>query len=271
MAKKKEQQTSWDAATLAAEEMYFQDETTSIQAEQEKKEQVFVPLSLIKLRENDTRNLNPEHVENLAESIAVIGLLEPLVTDEKYRLLAGGHRLAAIQLLKENQPQIYAELFSLERIPIRIMPFDAEEDPGRALQCEVAENEHRRDYTPKEVKELAQRLKEAGYTDSPHRPKKGEKALVPALKVIVGKSRRSIMRYLSAENDNRESVPPVTLNAETKALQKIQKGLSYLNTVNPDKLTTPKLQEIAKKAPRFLKLIDAALAEIGVIEMKDQT
>ena len=266
MAKKKEQGTSWDAATLAAEEMYFQDETTSLQAEQEQKEQVFVPLSLIKLRENDTRTLNPEHVENLAESIAVIGLLEPLVTDENYRLLAGGHRLAAIELLKEKQPQVYAELFFSELVPIRIMPFDALENPTRALQCEVAENEHRRDYTPKEVKELAQRLKEAGYTNSPHRPKKGEKALVPALRIIVGKSRRSIMRYLSAEDDNEKSVPTGTLNAETKALQKIQKGLSYFQTTKPENLTTPKIQEIAKKTPRFLKLIEAALQELETVK-----
>jgi len=56
-------------------------------------------LDAIKPRSQDTRPLNEAHVESLAESIAVLGLIEPLVTDQSGRLLAGGHRLAAIALL----------------------------------------------------------------------------------------------------------------------------------------------------------------------------
>ncbi len=56
---------------------------------------------------SDTRPLNPRHVESLAESIAVLGLIEPLVLDNQGRLLAGGHRLEAIRLLKSQQVEIY--------------------------------------------------------------------------------------------------------------------------------------------------------------------
>lgn len=53
----------------------------------------------IRPREADTRHLNPKHVVALAESIAALGLLEPVVVDMAGNLLAGAHRLAACQLL----------------------------------------------------------------------------------------------------------------------------------------------------------------------------
>jgi len=52
-------------------------------------------------RDADTRPLTARHVVELAESIAVLGLLEPVVLDTSAHLLAGGHRLAALQLLAE--------------------------------------------------------------------------------------------------------------------------------------------------------------------------
>jgi ParB family chromosome partitioning protein len=66
------------------------------------------------------------------------------------------------------------------------MGFDAEAEPDLALQVEVAENEKRRDYTISEARALAERLRAAGYVDVKGRPAKGEKALRPALEVIMG-------------------------------------------------------------------------------------
>jgi ParB family chromosome partitioning protein len=79
------------------------------------------------------------------------------------------------------------------------MDFDAEAEPERALQVEVAENEKRRDYTALEARTLAERLRAAGYVDVKGRPTKGEKALRPALEVIMGKSLRTVRRYLNEE------------------------------------------------------------------------
>jgi ParB family chromosome partitioning protein len=50
-------------------------------------------------REGDSRELSAAHVVTLAESIAALGPLEPIVVDLDGYLLAGGHRLAAFQLL----------------------------------------------------------------------------------------------------------------------------------------------------------------------------
>lgn len=172
----------------------------------------------------DTRLLNPNHVIQLVESIAALGLLEPLVVDQEVRLLAGGHRLAAIQILSESPENRLGRLESicgelkekdkskiverlanirgvfgdegLSNVAVRVLAFDAMEDAGRALAVEAAENSLRRDYTQKEVLALYHRLLDAGYTIRPGKPKKGEKPLKPALAVIIGKSVKTVERLL---------------------------------------------------------------------------
>ncbi len=210
-----------------------------------------LPLDAIKEREENTRDLRLSHVEALAESIAAIGLIEPLAVDEGGRLLAGGHRLAAVRLLKEKNRALYEELFEGDRIPVRVMPFDAEEEPELALQVEVAENEQRRDYTPAEVKALAERLKAAGYTDRRGRPAKGEKPLLPALEVIVGKSLRTLNRYLQENSENRTDVR-INPNARLK------KGVVELErwrTEALDRELTPDEEKLLKSLPSLLKLM----------------
>ena len=103
--------------------------------------------------------------------------------------------MAAIEHLRANSPEKFETIFPSGLIPVRIMPFDADLDQELALQCEVAENEHRRDYTPTEVKQIAERLRSAGYSHGKGRPKKGSKPLLPALEVIIGKHSRTIQRY----------------------------------------------------------------------------
>jgi len=159
-------------------------------------------LDAIKPRDVDTRPFNSAHVEALAESIAALGLIEPLAVDKQGRLLAGGHRLAAISQLKETDLEIFNQHFAAG-VPVRVMEFDAAAEPSRALEVEIAENEQRRDYTPSEVRAIAARLREAGYKDGKGRPKAGEKALAPALQTIIGKSRRTVMSYLAGEESSK--------------------------------------------------------------------
>jgi len=161
------------------------------------------PLEQIKEREQDTRVLNEAHVKDLAESIVALGLIESLALDCKGRLLAGGHRLAAIKQLQMENPEAFQKQFPGGAVPARVFEFDAEKEPDLALQIEVAENEKRRDYTPSEVKAIADRLREAGFTDLKGRPKKGQKALMPMLSVIIGKSIRTVQNYLNEPNEEK--------------------------------------------------------------------
>ena len=258
---------NWGSVKKATLQMHEKDRDAISRTDVERQQRSYIPLKQIKEREQNTRDIYPKHVEELIESIATLGLLEPLVVDNRFRLLAGGHRLAAIQAIQQNNPDAFNNVFLDGLIPVRIMPFDANKDPEMALKCEVAENEHRRDYTPKEVRALAERLLASGYVNARWRPKAGEKALVPALRVIVGKSRRTIMRYLSEESepeqDGTVSVPSDTLKLETKALDNAWKQLKTFEKLHSENgEPSPKRAQLLKKLPRLLDLIESVLVEI---------
>ncbi|MBW4541382.1 MAG: ParB/RepB/Spo0J family partition protein [Myxacorys chilensis ATA2-1-KO14] len=211
-------------------------------------------------RETNTRELNQSHVEALAESISVLSLLEPLVLDEQNRLLAGAHRLAAIKLLRDQNATAYKKLFLSNLIPVQVLPFDAEQEPDRALQVEIAENEHRRDYTPKEVRALANRLRSSGYVDQPGRPAKGAKALRPALEVIVGKSLRTVQRYLN-EEQNKKPRQDVMVS-EKKILHQALKKLQEWESMSDSETLTPKRRSLSKQLPKLMRLVEEVISEI---------
>ncbi len=260
---KKSPLANFAAAATAAKNMSYQDREAESNKEKNRLQKTTVLLQHIKKREKDTRPLNESHVESLMESIAVLGLIEPLVVDRQNRLLAGGHRLVAIQRLKQDNLIVYEQHFSGDAIPVRTMAFDAESEPELALQCEVAENEHRRDYTPAEVRILAERLKKEGYKRLKGRPGKGEKSLVLALAFVVNKSKRTIERYLKEERESsQKSATSVALVAEQKNLRSLQKSLLNWQKGMTETPNTPKRAALAKKLPGMLKLIDAALGEI---------
>lgn len=213
------------------------------------------PLEQIRPRENDTRSLNPMHVAELAESITVLGLIEPLALDCNGRLLAGGHRLAAIQKLQAESPAVFDKQFPNGQVPARIFAFDAEQEADLALQIEIAENEKRRDYTPGEVKAIAERLRASGFVDLKGRPKKGQKALMPALSVVIGKSIRTVQNYLSKA----ETEKPTDESAKYFALLKTaHRALSQCQEKAPD---TPQAQKFISALPKILKQIEQAIIQ----------
>lgn len=169
----------------------------------------------------DTRPLDPVHVKELTESLAIVGLIQPLVVDQKGRLLAGGHRRAALLILKETQPEAWKQFFPQDAVPVRMFNFDSAADAERALQIETTENEKRLDYTPEQVRALADRFREAGYADKRGGQVQGAKQLTPTLMEIVGKSRRTIKAYLAAE-DTKAPKTPAYKTARSKALRAIE-------------------------------------------------
>jgi ParB family chromosome partitioning protein len=196
------------------------------------------PASLLDLdeiapRSESTRETDPGHVRALSESIGALGLIEPIVVDTAKRLLAGGHRLDAIKMLRAEQSEVFAKWFGAG-VPVRTMDFDAETAPARALEIEVAENEHRRDYTGSQIKDLAARLRAAGYRDTVGRPKAGEKALGPAIEVIVGKSMKTIRKWLA---DSGERVGEGGQEAQAEnALAKVRRTLEKQRPLIPVEL-----------------------------------
>lgn len=219
MARRSKKVDFLEDLSAVTEQMQGKDQEVTLRREKERGELSTLPLGRIKDRENNTRTLNTKHVQSLKGSISTLGLIEPLAVDKDKVLLAGGHRLAAIALLLETEPATFEKHFPDGAIPVRVMPFMAANEPEKALQVEVAENEHRRDYTPAEVRGIAERLVNAGYKDVKGRPKKGEKVLMPALSTVVGKNRRTIQRYLHGEPEKSRTSVHLFLEKAKKALE----------------------------------------------------
>ncbi len=199
-----------------------------------------ITLDRIRLRPQDSRKITLTHVDNLLDSIQALGLIEPLVVDKKFRLLAGGHRLQALMKFQNAQPIQFLERFPQGLIPVHQFDFDAEIDLDKALAIEVAENAQRRNYTPVEVRKLAQRLIKAGYSETVGRPKEGEKSLGPALAVVIGCSLRTIRRHLQAPSAPAKMVTDVTINSNAKAqiyIDKFRRSLArhiaYFSSLTP--------------------------------------
>lgn len=250
-------------ATATADAIHEQDQAVATRVEQERVQKAKMPLAHIHPREADTRPLHAQHVADLAESIAALGLIEPLVVDSKGVLLAGGHRLAAIQALKETNPDIYNQQFPDDLIQVHRLSFDAEQDPERALQVELAENEKRVNYTRDQIERLADRLRALNYRETKGRPKEGEKALGPALAVAIGVSTRYVRKVLSAQKqetdgENRNSVP--IFQEKLKLLKKVESALEELAQLPESEQPARGEKALAKSMPGFLKNVKTAIA-----------
>jgi ParB family transcriptional regulator, chromosome partitioning protein len=208
-----------------------------------------MPLDAIKPRPHaQTRPADPTHVAALRGSIAAIGLISPIAVDTNGVLLAGLHRLDAIKALQETTPKRFDELFGAG-IPVRRFDFDAVTDPSQSLIVEATENEQRRDYTPEEVRQLADRLVAAGYIQREGRPAKGEKALRPALALIIGKSEKTIQRYLQ---------PPKLENKTDVQVAVWTKRRSTLRKWQDDSIALENGPELVEAIDRVLELLKDA-------------
>jgi len=215
-------------------------------------------LSEIKQRHlGDTRPLDDKHVQELAESIEALGLIEPLVVDNQNRLLAGAHRKAAVELLQQTNLSAFQTHFPEEIIPVHILGFDSAEDQDFALAVETAENEKRRDYTSTEIKAIAERLKASGYEDIKGRPKKGQKPLVPALSVVIGKSIRTVQRHLYGDKPPTKE-PPEKSTTNDALLKKAVKSLQQWQETRGK---SKKAKQLASKLPEMIQLIEDAMEE----------
>lgn len=202
-----------------------------------------LPLDGIVPREEDLRPLRDDHVRRLAASIAMAGLISPPAVDMNGRLLAGEHRRAALQLLREVSEnvglaqQVWSKELSgdaeqsldaddIDRImetwkregfdrgiPVRRMNFAVANDADRAMAVEIIENTQRQDFTREEVFAVYEKLKKSGYKSTVGRPKKGEKALMPALSVIFGRHVRTLRHVINDGQPDKTSPTPRTLTA----------------------------------------------------------
>lgn len=218
-------------------------------------------LESIQPRLISTRPIDEKHVVELSESIAALGLLQPIIVDEQNVLVAGEHRLAAIKLLKESDiPELndaYRKHFPDDEVPVRVLSFSVHDKPEQALQIELAENEKRKNYTKEQIVSLADRLKALGYHDVPGRPAMGSKALGPALSIAIGVSTRYVRKVL-----NQEFSPPseqTVFERYKKALKRLDRALEELMNIDELGETVKADEYLTKAIPSFRSKVENAL------------
>jgi ParB family chromosome partitioning protein len=246
-------------------------------------------LDAIRGRERDTRPARAESVLSLAESICAVGLLQPPAVDKLHRIVAGLNRVTACRLLLTHPNARRTFLSGLEgfndemagridslpaldalpeplaggKVPVRVMlDLDAHQDPEGALAAEAAENVARRQYTPAEVKALAKRLRDAGYRESTGRPKKGEKALRPALELVLGKNTSTIRRMLGTMGDEKSKGTPVETLRMIRRIRRMAEELAQQTASIPAGAKAPQLRDA-------LQLVAVFAADLQRIQDKD--
>ena len=105
-----------------------------------------IAVSRISVEKEERIRQDQGDIRALAESIRKVGLLNPIIVDEKYCLVAGFRRLAACRVL------------GWEEVEVRVVPFG--EDLLLKFDAEVDENLSRKDFTPEEIISIAKRREE---------------------------------------------------------------------------------------------------------------
>ena len=121
---------------------------------------------------------------------------------------------------------------------------------------EVAENEQRRDYTPAEVRALAERLRGAGFRATAGRPRKGTKALLPALGAVVGKSKRQLLRILAPDAAGDPDPQPATMAAACARLRRAVVAFNRAAAYADAKTMTPNERRAVVDAAALAELLD---------------
>ena len=121
-----------------------------------------IPLADLYLSDmNPRQEVDPEGIALLADSIAIIGLIQPIAgfRDEagKVGVVAGGRRWRAIRLAFERDPELLAHRPELAFVPVRLAP-----DEPTARAWAAVENTAREDLHPADEIRAFGRMRQGG-------------------------------------------------------------------------------------------------------------
>ncbi|SHH72387.1 chromosome partitioning protein, ParB family [Desulfofustis glycolicus DSM 9705] len=102
-----------------------------------------IPIERIQVDEKVRVRKDIGNLEPLQESIAAVGLINPLLIDERDNLVAGYRRLCACRNL------------GWQEVDVRVIEFGGDE--LGMLDVEIAENFFRKDFSPQEILETERR------------------------------------------------------------------------------------------------------------------
>jgi hypothetical protein len=259
-----------------------------------------LPVESVHLRDADTRPARADHVLALAETVGALGLLQPLTVDRAGRLVDGLHRLTACRLLAAPPdgraallgcltgadtldagetaerldalpaPEALPEPLRAGKVPVRrLVDLDAQADPDGALAAEAAANTARRDYTRPELLALVGRLRAAGYRETTGRPRRGERALRPALELVLGINRGKARRLLDSLAGARKVAVSATFDDLHKAAGRLDRAArAYIETLDDalgDGRRAPFARDLGRQARVITGLAQAAREELATL------
>lgn len=221
-----------------------------------------LPIEEIQIKEG-RRELNVEHVEELAESIRELGLLNPLTVDKEHTLIAGLHRLEAVKML--GWPEVEVTVCSLEGL--------------KAELAEIDENIIRSDLSALEYGEILLRRKEIYETLHPE-TKAGVSQAVGMNRAIgrdvsdkmtltsksfvedtaekLGVGKRTVERQIQTAKNLTPEAKEIIRDSDTKITKKAALKLS--------RLEPEQQKEVAKMlAAREIRSIDEYRTESGKV------
>jgi len=236
----------------AADDLTVQSDAL-VAAERVARSHARVPLTAILDRPGgNTRPVAPDHAAALADSIAAFGLIQPIVVDRHHRLLAGSHRRAALRLLQVQDAAAFARHFA-DGIPVHVYDLDALVQSDLALAVEIAENEKRRDYSRMEAIAMAERLTELGYSyrATAGAPRDGERMLIPALAAMIGKSEKTIRRYLHGA-----PTETATRRANVDTVQNLRRTRACLERLLTDERSAAQREALQLVVGIIINLLD---------------
>lgn len=150
-------------------------------------------------------------IQSLADSIEEVGLLHPIVVDEKYILVAGRRRLAAVNLLE------------WEKVECNVIDIDD------TKIGEVHENQSRKSFTASEIAEIAD------YVESKKKPGRPEKGAESA-PLGKGKTREVAAEIVGVSHNTVDKIRTIVQAARDnptkygKILEKVDKGTLSVNS-----------------------------------------
>lgn len=199
-----------------------------------------IPVDEIQVREG-RRELDTTHVQELADSIRELGLLNPVTVDKENYLIAGLHRLEAVKLLE--WAEVECTVSSLEGL--------------RAELAEIDENIVRNDFTAIEYGEMLLRRKEIYETLHPEVKHGGDRK---SEKIKATKCRFDSAKSFVQDTAEKLGVVPRTVERQIQTAKKLTPETKEIIRGADTKITKKAALKLSRLEPEQQKEAAALLA-----------
>ena len=194
---------------------------------------MLIPTAEVKINPG-RRTANPEHIQELAKSIAEIGLLNPITVDHRHILIAGLHRLEAAKLL--DWPEIECTVSNLEGL--------------QAELAEIDENFIRSDLSPVEYGDLLLRRKRIYESLYPESKNGGDRK---SEKIRAAKCRSDSVKSFVQDTADKLGVAPRTVERQIQTAKNLAPDAKEIIRSADAKITKKDALKLSRMEPEQQK------------------